>query len=179
MCPSDANFSLAVLYDNGVPLLGIPLALQNTAVWRRHISVPCMALNSCRHPRCFEFNGASVNSAALAGCAERPAQESGAQQSTDTERQATALFTVACRCSHSCAPNCHWLTTAAGRRVVHAVRRVEAGEELTIDYLGHDKVQPTVDRQVELARGKDFGCNCPRCATEEDASRAVWASPGD
>jgi len=74
------------------------------------------------------------------------------------------LFEKACKMSHSCKPNCVWLTTQDGRaKEIRAISTIEEGEELTIDYVG-EVLEPIPHRRQELLITKGFLCECSRCA---------------
>lgn len=86
--------------------------------------------------------------------------------------------------NHSCLENVsHYAVwdDGAPTLVFRASRDVQAGDELTICYLGEDELaQPTRDRRTALRTYKHFECNCERCASEaldeaclEDAPRAT------
>jgi hypothetical protein len=81
------------------------------------------------------------------------------------------LFENACKLSHSCKPNCVWITTQDGKaKEVRAITTIEKGEELTIDYIGH-ALEPIPQRRKELLMTKGFICECNRCSTEHDDTR--------
>eukprot|EP00934_Nitzschia_sp_Nitz4_P009297 Nitzschia sp. Nitz4//scaffold82_size85912//33616//35564//NITZ4_005138-RA/size85912-snap-gene-0.132-mRNA-1//1//CDS//3329558826//9287//frame0 len=81
------------------------------------------------------------------------------------------LFETACRMSHSCKPNCVWLTTQDGRaKEIRAIGTIEEGEELTIDYVG-EALEPVPQRRQELLTTKGFTCCCNRCAAKHDDTR--------
>jgi hypothetical protein len=46
----------------------------------------------------------------------------------------SGLFSMACRASHSCSPNCAWYSSETGARIGRTLMPVAEGEELTIDY---------------------------------------------
>lgn len=81
------------------------------------------------------------------------------------------LFETACRMSHSCKPNCVWITTQDGTcKEVRAIGTIEEGEELTIDYVG-EALEPVPQRRSELMVTKGFTCRCDRCAAKHDDTR--------
>lgn len=66
--------------------------------------------------------------------------------------------------NHSCAPNT--AITFSGRTLnIHALDPIEAGEELTINYV--DTTCLTDTRQAELQERYFFTCSCPKCAKPE------------
>ncbi|CAJ1966483.1 unnamed protein product [Cylindrotheca closterium] len=74
------------------------------------------------------------------------------------------LFEVACKMSHSCRPNCAWMTEPDGAsKQIRAITKIQAGEELTVDYIGQP-LSPTHERREELLHSKGFLCNCVRCS---------------
>jgi len=81
------------------------------------------------------------------------------------------LFETACRMNHSCKPNCVWITSQDGRaKEVRAIKIIEEGEELTIDYVG-EALEPTPQRRKELLMTKGFTCQCDRCSAGHDDTR--------
>ncbi|TVY18236.1 SET domain-containing protein 5 [Lachnellula arida] len=77
------------------------------------------------------------------------------------------VFLLGSRINHSCAPNVHFAyNSALGKQTFHAIRDIEAGEELAIMYInGTNRTRG--QRQDELKKW-GFRCNCPIC---EDTSR--------
>ena len=97
-----------------------------------------------------------------------PPSEDGSGPGTDYGH---GLFETACRMNHSCKPNCVWITTQDGRaKEVRAIRRIEEGEQLTIDYVGQI-TEPIPQRRRELNLTKGFTCECDRCSAEYDDTR--------
>ena len=88
--------------------------------------------------------------------------------SADLFREA-AVFATVCRLNHACRPNCHheW-NTRLGRATVHALRDIEAGEELFIYYLPHRGME-RAERQARLAEHFGFTCCCSACSLTADA----------
>jgi hypothetical protein len=77
------------------------------------------------------------------------------------------LFENACKLSHSCKPNCIWKTTQDGKaKEIRAIRTIEEGKELTVDYVGKI-LAPIPERRQVLLITKGFICNCDRCAAED------------
>lgn len=85
------------------------------------------------------------------------------------------VYITACRINHSCALCAHnsW-NTATQQETIHALRPIEAGEEITISY----KAEEThAIRQAALQSGFGFLCTCPICSLppfelrESDARR--------
>jgi SET and MYND domain-containing protein len=83
--------------------------------------------------------------------------------------QATLGWSLECSVSmlnHSCEPNCAiTLSSQRGCMEVRTVRRVKAGEELTISYI--DMLDPanveTEARRLAIMERYRFMCDCPRC----------------
>lgn len=79
-----------------------------------------------------------------------------------------AVFARAARLNHSCVPNAcfHW-NAGIARETVHAMRDIEAGEEVLVSYVDveHDKRL----RAWEL-RHYGFVCACVACGDEDDVS---------
>nr|POE53544.1 set domain-containing protein 5 [Quercus suber] len=73
-----------------------------------------------------------------------------------------AVYTTICRINHSCVANCHNNWNDARRlETIHAVRNIQAGEEITICY---SKGGRSEDRQTELKQAFGFDCTCATCA---------------
>lgn len=88
-----------------------------------------------------------------------------------------AIFPHTALLNHDCAPNCcaRWERTE-GRLTVRALRRVAAGEELTISYLGvrsgrdngegfNKEAEAGVRRRALLRSTKYFECSCALCCS--------------
>lgn len=81
------------------------------------------------------------------------------------------LFETACRMNHSCKPNCVWITTQDGlAKEVRAIKPIQEGEQLTIDYVG-ETTEPIPQRRRELLLTKGFTCKCDRCSADYDDTR--------
>ncbi|KAI8473679.1 MAG: hypothetical protein J3K34DRAFT_498837 [Monoraphidium minutum] len=52
------------------------------------------------------------------------------------------------------------------RMVVRAARRIPAGQEVVVNYLGRGALAPAEQRRAELASTWGFECGCPRCRME-------------
>eukprot|EP00980_Cylindrotheca_fusiformis_P000734 scaffold174_cov98-Cylindrotheca_fusiformis.AAC.3 len=90
-----------------------------------------------------------------------PPSEDGSGPGTDFGH---GIFETACRMNHSCRPNCVWVTEQSGRaKIVRAIKKIEEGEELTVDYVGQ-ALSSVAERREELWSTKGFLCHCDRCA---------------
>lgn len=73
----------------------------------------------------------------------------------------TGVYPLAALCNHSCFPNIHYTTNAAGCLEFIAIENLSAGQEIfdtyTDIYAGFDK------RQYSLLFEKSFICKCLRC----------------
>jgi hypothetical protein len=73
-----------------------------------------------------------------------------------------AIYHMCSMFSHSCLPNCYYHSTpphhdgqGGGQRIVHAIRNIKEGEELTVSYLDPALLlKPHQRRSVKLMRGK-------------------------
>mmetsp|Transcript_10258 Transcript_10258/g.23132 ORF Transcript_10258/g.23132 Transcript_10258/m.23132 type:complete len:256 (+) Transcript_10258:3-770(+) len=87
------------------------------------------------------------------------------------------LFDLASRFNHSCIPNIGFEHVRLGRsELVHgdgecdwhlvtvALRQIQAGEELTVDYVG--PAESLEHRRCRLARRYNFVCQCELCALQ-------------
>jgi hypothetical protein len=73
-----------------------------------------------------------------------------------------AIFPLVARLNHSCRPNAqHAWNEARGIEVVHAVRDIQEGEELTLSYLAGG---PSKERQGSLKEYFGFDCACEACS---------------
>lgn len=97
-----------------------------------------------------------------------PPSEDGNGPGTDYGH---GLFEKACKMSHSCKPNCVWMTSQDGKeKLIRAITTIEKGEELTVDYVGQS-LSSVPERREELLESKGFLCNCDRCAAKSDDTR--------
>jgi hypothetical protein len=73
-----------------------------------------------------------------------------------------AIFPLVARLNHACKPNAqHAWNEARGIEVVHAVRDIKEGEELTLSYLAGG---PSSERQTRLKEYFGFDCTCETCS---------------
>jgi hypothetical protein len=73
-----------------------------------------------------------------------------------------AIFPLVARLNHSCRPNAqHAWNEAKGIEVVHAVRDIQEGEELTLSYLAGGA---STERQSRLKEYFGFDCTCEACS---------------
>ena len=90
---------------------------------------------------------------------------SGAEEIDGVVR--SAIYRICSRFNHTCRPSCYaaWNATL-GRQTVHALRDIEAGEEVSIAYVGGAEAGVRARRR-ELLRGKYlFDCECSACRLE-------------
>ena len=81
-----------------------------------------------------------------------------------------AVFSTICRINHACRPNAHVAWNHGSRRqTVHALRRIAAGEEITVCYLGAGALATRATRFVTLSRTKRFYCVCAACSLSGQA----------
>jgi SET domain-containing protein len=73
------------------------------------------------------------------------------------------VFEVLSRINHSCSPNAQYSwNEKEGKRRLYAVRDIQKGEEVTIDYVGVDVLQK--DRKIHLEQLYGFMCMCELCS---------------
>jgi len=109
----------------------------------------------------FIFNAVSVH----------PAAADGQGKGTDF---GSGLFETACRMSHSCKPNCTWISSQDGtKKLVRLILLVSKGEELTIAYID-SILLPTYARREILHASKNFVCRCQRCSGSSDETRRFF-----
>ncbi|KAL9656168.1 hypothetical protein ABK040_007785 [Willaertia magna] len=82
----------------------------------------------------------------------------------------SGLFPVVSMFSHSCKPNCSFMTIG-NTCFVQTVKEVSKGEELCISYI--DLTNPTHIRRRELWYSKYFLCGCDRCCSDTEENRFV------
>ncbi|KAM5476772.1 hypothetical protein MauCBS54593_000042 [Microsporum audouinii] len=72
------------------------------------------------------------------------------------------LYSTICLINHSCIPNCHnsWNSNTESE-TIHAIRSIEAGEEITISY---DNGSPSSLRRPHLKDAFGFDCTCELCS---------------
>jgi SET and MYND domain-containing protein len=80
------------------------------------------------------------------------------------------LFLYASLIPHSCVPNCNYVTEK-DRIYLIAMRPIEAGEPLTLDF-SPAFYKPTVERQAALLRSHGISCHCPGCTVLPDRCRS-------
>lgn len=77
----------------------------------------------------------------------------------------TIVYDKISQINHSCEPNAelHW-NKDTNTGVVEALRRIDAKEEIFLDYLGcRDSLAPAARRKAELQRQYGFTCPCRAC----------------
>lgn len=87
------------------------------------------------------------------------------------------FFATQCRLNHSCRP-CAALTASdhdtTALATVRALRRIEAGEQISIAYV--DAALSPRSRRAELQEQYLFGCRCPACQEQAEASERTEES---
>lgn len=88
---------------------------------------------------------------------------SGVSANEEEDGSQGGLFLILSRFNHSCCPNVHhsWNDTE-GARVVHALRDIEIGEELSCTYIELDNTHE--ERQAMLRHSYGFECFCEACS---------------
>ena len=76
----------------------------------------------------------------------------------------SAVFALACRLNHDCRPNAHicW-NDRIGMQTVHALRKIRAGDEVLVAYIGEDADGTRATRQRQLLKKFSFTCSCLQC----------------
>ncbi len=91
---------------------------------------------------------------------------------TEDEPESAAVFRVASRLNHSCAPCAHaHYNVRTHCMTVHALVRIEAGEEVTVAYTGGE-CDVRAARRRELQRDFGFLCRCALCSMQGEALAA-------
>lgn len=83
-----------------------------------------------------------------------------------------ALFALSAKINHSCAPSANFCIHGGRLRHV-ALRRIEAGEPITSNYIGDHTIMGTEMRRARLYTEKLFHCACARCGSDRDLTRTV------
>jgi hypothetical protein len=74
------------------------------------------------------------------------------------------MYRYISRINHSCEPNVRWsYIHATHQLVIISVRDLRPGEELLVDYCGHDDTWQGTERKDHLTLFYDFQCQCPLC----------------
>ena len=84
----------------------------------------------------------------------------------------SAVFALACRLNHACAPNAHaaW-SGALGQKTVHATRDISAGEEVSVQYIAGAEMGDRAARRALLRTRYAFECSCALCSLDGAALR--------
>ena len=93
----------------------------------------------------------------------------------ENRRYATAFAPAAALANHSCIPSCVRLSGGGGRgwsTELRALRRLAAGEEVTISYL--PLTMPVRDRRSTLEKLYNFTCDCDRCLAAEEGEEEPY-----
>jgi len=81
------------------------------------------------------------------------------------------LCLLASRFNHSCSPNAEYLWVEESQvEEVRAVRAVQPGEELCVNYFGDAVKLPRTARQEQLRAGFRFECRCSVCVAASPES---------
>jgi ribosomal protein L37AE/L43A len=83
-----------------------------------------------------------------------------------------ALFETSSKVEHSCAPNCMFSTFDSGVLKHTSLRRIEAGERLSVSYSTTVEM-PLAERREILLSSKFFLCRCELCRSEVDATAGL------
>ncbi|KXS94265.1 hypothetical protein AC578_9653 [Pseudocercospora eumusae] len=88
------------------------------------------------------------------------------------------VFARASRINHACVPNVHHTNNPNIRReTVHALRDIEAGEELLANYLGAEATyDPRFTRMEALRNNHGFICQCQACMDPTSDKRRLSIS---
>ncbi|KAL8675479.1 MAG: hypothetical protein Q9168_000180 [Polycauliona sp. 1 TL-2023] len=93
-------------------------------------------------------------------------------QMTTGRRQTQGIFLEASRINHSCIPNAwfnwnphhpHPGSNTPGALTIYAIRNIQRGEEIVVNYHNGDAYQPANIRQDQLRGTYNFTCHCPAC----------------
>ena len=94
---------------------------------------------------------------------------------TEDAPESAAVFRVASRLNHSCAPCAHaHYNLRSHRMTLHGLIRIRAGEEVTVAYMG-GVFDVREARRRELKRDFGFICCCALCSLRDEALAASEA----
>jgi hypothetical protein len=82
----------------------------------------------------------------------------------------SALFSLASKAAHCCAPNAAFSTKVGGAIRYFALRPIAQGEQVTISYLADVHRLSRLERRTRLLDTKNFWCTCSRCAGPDDCA---------
>ncbi|TKA33139.1 hypothetical protein B0A50_00692 [Salinomyces thailandicus] len=89
----------------------------------------------------------------------------------DVGKDKQAVFRDICRINHACVPNAQGnFNTSLGRFTVHALRRIDQDEEITLSYLAEHGASRD-SRQNRLSGHYGFPCDCAACDITTDRGR--------
>ncbi|CAE7197245.1 unnamed protein product [Symbiodinium sp. CCMP2592] len=79
------------------------------------------------------------------------------------------VFLTISRANHSCRPTCAFVLGEDGMCSLVAVRKIKAGEEVTVSYISENSLLlPVLQRRSALYRPWQFHCHCERCVGIDD-----------
>ncbi|KAI4231386.1 MAG: hypothetical protein LQ349_005645 [Xanthoria aureola] len=92
-------------------------------------------------------------------------------ESSQGSKQTQGVFLRAARFNHSCIPNawCNWNPDyrtpgqIRGSLTVYAIRNIDQGDEIVVNYHSDNAYKEASERQRLLLEHYDFRCNCPAC----------------
>ncbi|KAK8099237.1 uncharacterized protein PG998_012478 [Apiospora kogelbergensis] len=145
------------------PMTDDPIPRQNSIVESLVQSLPGRAQRDAFHGLASSFDVlypdhpyysiATTNEVVLSG-----AQDGGG---------VSGLFLRWSRFNHACAPSAYWAWhdegALKGALTVHAIRRIQPGDEISISYF-ENRVMPHDDRERYLAEIYCFACDCALCS---------------
>jgi hypothetical protein len=78
------------------------------------------------------------------------------------------MYQYISRINHSCQPNVYWSYSRQEHTlIIVATRDLEPGEELLVDYCGHDDSWQGTERRDHLSLFYGFDCDCPNCGSSQ------------
>ena len=91
--------------------------------------------------------------------------DTAAEQVDGKDTYAARLLARVSTCNHSCRPNAA-VSVSDDLVTLYSLRRIEAGEEITVSYGTSLLWLPLQMRRTQLARVWGFVCKCQRCETD-------------
>ena len=148
------------------PLFVLPATVQGTGITSESLEKTIEALSAEDRGRFWALAqdtalyGDEITASGIAGTNGIPFSHFG--------RCYCSVFATVSRFNHSCEPNtCYNWNGALGQLTIHASKRIEAGSEVTICYLG--SLMPRPQRQRQLLQDFGFECMCAKCVLAGEA----------
>ena len=145
------------------PMTDDPIPRQNSIVESLVQSLPGRAQRDAFHGLASSFDVLYLDHPYYSIATTNEVVLSGAQDGGGV----SGLFLRWSRFNHACAPSAYWAWhdegALKGALTVHAIRRIQPGDEISISYF-ENRVMPHDDRERYLAEIYCFACDCALCS---------------